>query len=172
MDKYRLLRKSLEFRCSEFPNLKETNDNQPNSPASVIGVSSPPSKSTPKMPKLIAITGTLTIKLLGAEGLLDFHSISEEKPELDVSLSSDKSVYSSRTLPGRGSKEVSNSFSPVTTGTGSGAVFIRRGSTHSKTTSSLQNRHSGEIVEDMTAGRNMGFVLLGKVAIYGQLCCL
>jgi protein kinase N len=151
MDKFRLLQKSLDFRLSEFPSLKEgTVESSQNGSTGVLV------KSPPKMPKLTPVTGTLTVKLLGAEGLLDFLSIRTETPGIDVLSPIDKhrpGTFSghSRTLPGRsshGSKDSTSSLSPSspsTTSTG----FIRRGSKHSKNSSSLHKRHSGDIVDDM-----------------------
>ena len=149
----------MDFRLSEFPSLKERpEDSTQNGSTSVLV------KSPPKMPKLTPVTGTLTVKLLGAEGLLDFLSIRTEVPGIDVLSPIDKhrpGTFSghSRTLPGRsshGSKDTSMSpSSPSAGATG----FVRRGSKHTKNSASLHKRHSGDIVDDMQFGEEIFLIV-------------
>ena len=167
MQKLRLLSKSLDFRYSEFPSLREdTGDSevlQSNGSDTAKGSAA---KSPPRMPKPpAAVTGTLTVKLLGAEGLLDAAAIVGERPDMDIHSPIDRHSRSatyaghshhSQTLPGRSSQGTKDSSSPLSPGAGGGAgasTIGRKGSKHSKTGSALANRHSGEVVEDVPLGR-------------------
>ena len=165
MQKLRLLSKSLEFRFSEFPSLREASENsdemQSNGSDAAKGSTA---KSPPRMPKPAAVTGTLTVKLLGAEGLLDAASIIGDRIG-DMDSPSDRHTRSatytgpsphSQTLPGRSSHGGKDPSSPLSPGSSGGAStstmgFVRRGSKHSKT-GALANRHSGEVVEDLSLG--------------------
>lgn len=166
MQKLRLLSKSLEFRYSEFPGLREAPENSEgvhsNGSDAAKGSAA---KSPPRMPKPAAVTGTLAVKLLGAEGLLDATSIIGDRPDMDIHSPIDRHTRSatytgpsphSQTLPGRsshGSKDPSSPLSPGSSGGASTSTmgFVRRGSKHSKT-GALANRHSGEVVEDLSLG--------------------
>lgn len=172
MQKLRLLTKSLDFRYSEFPNLREAPENsegmQSNGSDAAKGSAA---KSPPRMPKPAAVTGTLTVKLLGAEGLLDAATIIGDRPDMDIHSPVDRHTRSatyagpsphSQTLPGRSSHGAKDPTSPLSPGSSGGAGtstmgFARRGSKHLK--SALANRHSGEVVEEVSLGESLQSVL-------------
>lgn len=167
MQKLRLLSKSLEFRYSEFPSLRETPDNTEGMHSNGNDAAKASiAKSPPRMAKPAAVTGTLTVKLLGAEGLLDAATITGDRLDMDIHSPIERHTRSatyagpspySQTLPGRSSHGAKDPSSPLSPGSGGGAGtstmgFVRRGSKHSKTGSALANRHSGEVVEDLSFG--------------------
>lgn len=185
MQKLRLLSKSLDFRYSEFPSLREdpgdSEGMQSNGSDAAKGSAA---KSPPRMPKPAAVTGTLTVKLLGAEGLLDAATIIGERPDMDIHSPIDRysrsATYSgpghhSQTLPGRSSHGAKDPSSPLSPGTGGGAGtstmgFVRRGSKHSKTGSATANRHSGEVVEDVPLGETLDVYLELSGGVLTEMC--
>jgi len=65
IQKLRLLKMSLENRLEEFPNLAEAIKDQEQNGEGI----------PPVLPRPTPLTGTLYLKLLGVEGLLDIHNL-------------------------------------------------------------------------------------------------
>lgn len=170
IQKLRLLKMSLENRLEEFPNLAEAIKDQEQNGEGI----------PPVLPRPTPLTGTLYLKLLGVEGLLDIHNLRMISGN-DLQPMSPPRTYSGSailkntarfmTLPTpshrdreREKEREREEEGGLSSSTGSTLHWpTRKGSRHVKSkATTLQKQHSLDHIADDSC----------KCGSYGQLMCI